>query len=50
MSTDDEVHKYTVEFSIFIEVDASDAVDAADKARKIASLDDATIYVDGNLY
>ena len=50
MSTDDEMHKYTVEFSIVIEVDASDAVDAADKAREIASLDDATIYVDGNLY
>lgn len=50
MSTNTEMNKYTVEFSLTMEVDAEDAVEAVEKARASASLSDAYIYVDGNMY
>ena len=50
MSTERELHKYTVEFTLTVEVDAGDAIDAVEKAKAQSSLDDAYIYVDGNLY
>lgn len=50
MSTERELHKYTVEFTLTLEVDAEDTIDAVEKARAQSSLDDAYIYVDGNLY
>lgn len=50
MSTNPEMNKYTVEFTLTVEVNAENAVDAVEKARAQSSLDDAYIYVDGNLY
>ena len=50
MNTERELHKYTIEFTQTIEVEAEDAVDAVEKTRAQASLDDSYIYVDGNLY
>lgn len=50
MSTNPEMYKYTVEFTLTVEVDAEDAIDAVEKAKAQSSLDDAYIYVDGNLY
>lgn len=50
MSTEREPHKYTVEFTLTVYVNAEDAIDAVEKAKAQSSLDDAYIYVDGNLY
>lgn len=50
MSTERELHKYTVEFTLTVEVDAEDAIDAVEKAKTQSSLDDAYIYVDVNMY
>ena len=50
MNTERELHKYTVEFTLTVEVNAENAIDAVEKAKAQSSLDDAYIYVDGNLY
>ena len=42
--------KYTVEYSLFIEVEADDAIDAKEKADQIADLKDADVWVNGNYY
>ena len=46
----EDCNKYTVEFSITCEITASDSVEAVEEARAQVSLDDAYIYVDGNLF
>ena len=40
---------YRVEYSLTVEVEAEDAIEAWEKANEIASLDDATVYIDGNM-
>lgn len=41
--------KYTVEFSLTIEVEAEDACEAWEKAEEQAKIEDAYVYIDGNL-
>lgn len=51
MNTNPKMNKYTVKFTLTVEVEAEDAIDAVEKAKTQSSLDDAYIYVyvDGNL-
>ena len=44
------MHRYVVEYSLVIEVDAEDCIDAVGRADEIADLKDAFVYVDGNLW
>ena len=41
--------RYRVEYSLTVEVEAEDAVEAWEKADEIAKLEDATVYIDGNM-
>ena len=41
--------KYLVEFTLTVEVDAGDSVEAVEKAKQLAEIDDAYIYIDGNM-
>ena len=45
---DKETNIYTVEYTLTLEVEASDSVEAIEKADRIANLSDAYVYVDGN--
>lgn len=37
--------KYLVEFTLTVEVDAGDSVEAVEKAKQLAEIDDAYIYM-----
>lgn len=39
--------QYRVEFTVTVDVEAEDAFEAESKARNLASIDDAYVYVDG---
>ena len=41
---------YRVEYTLTVEVEAEDAIEAKEKADEIANLDDAYVYIDGNLW
>lgn len=41
--------KYLVEFTLTVEVDAVDSVEAVEKAKEHAEINDAYIYIDGNM-
>lgn len=43
------MEKFLVEFVLTVEVDAEDSVEAVEKAKGQARLNDAYIYVDGNM-
>ena len=42
--------KYPVEFTLTIEVDAENGIEAVELAKAQLSVDDMYIYVDGNLW
>lgn len=42
--------KYTVEYSLVIEVEAEDAIEAKEKADELANIQDAYVWIDGNMY
>lgn len=42
--------KYTVEYSLVIEVEAEDAIEAKEKADELADIQDAYVWIDGNMY
>ena len=42
--------KYTVEYSLIIEVEAEDAIEAKEKADELADIQDAYVWIDGNMY
>lgn len=42
--------KYTVEYSLVIEVEAEDAIEAKGKADELADIQDAYVWIDGNMY
>lgn len=42
--------KYPIEFTLTIEVDAENSVEAVELAKEQVSIDDMYIYVDGNLW
>ena len=44
------VNIYTVEYSLIIDVEAEDSLEAIEKADQIAKLEDAFVFVDGNLW
>lgn len=41
--------KYLVEFTLTVEVDAVDSVEAVEKAKEQAEINDAYVYIDGNM-
>lgn len=41
--------RYLVEFTLTVEVDAEDSVEAVEKAKEQAEINDAYIYIDGNM-
>lgn len=41
--------RYLVEFMLTVEVDAEDSVEAVEKAKEQAEINDAYIYIDGNM-
>ena len=43
------MEQYLVEFSLTVSVYAEDSVQAVEQAKELANINDASIYVDGNM-
>lgn len=42
--------KYKVEYELVIEVEAEDAIEAKEKADELANIQDAYVWIDGNMW